>query len=54
LREETRCKFARFRPAAVVVRMIELLVMPILEGISKKDTDEKVWQDDPWNKRGKV
>jgi hypothetical protein len=37
-----------------IVRMIELFVMPILEGISKKDTDEKVWQGGPWKKRGKV
>jgi hypothetical protein len=34
--------------------MIELFVMPILEGILKKDTDEKVWQGGPWMKREKV
>jgi hypothetical protein len=34
--------------------MIELFVMPILEGISKKHTDEKVWLGGPWKKRGKV
>jgi hypothetical protein len=37
-----------------IVRMIEPFVMPILEGISKKDTDEKVWQGGPWKKRRKV
>jgi Nucleotidyl transferase AbiEii toxin, Type IV TA system len=37
-----------------IVRVIELFVMPTLKGISKKDTDEKVWQGGPWKKRGKV
>jgi hypothetical protein len=37
-----------------IVRMIEPFVMPILEGIAKKDTDENVRQGGPWKKRGKV